>query len=202
MLVPGAPAGRIVRRCRLHIRRDACRPDRPQSSRGVGHHQQHLLAARSLPGADEPGTSRLLFGQWRMAAGPRIDRVDSRSRLRSNQQANSFFAPRTDRRRTAPSAGQYDGARFAQMARCSSSRMADELAGDEPRGKLPIVSRGPAAVARSDVFGGLRRRRGQHRVSSDRPDSHSQTGGARLSPRLGPGARLARFDPVRKTCRS
>ena len=129
MLVRSPFARGRLRRRRLRVRRHAGRADRPQSAHDVGHHEQHLLAARSCirrQTSDEHPGCYLFDGEWKPGReltelihvrgfGPLAKRI-----------VFSHNGPIVDE--ILPPPANRNGSRFLEMARRVPGGLADRAA--------------------------------------------------------------------------
>ena len=144
--------GGVVQRRGHGLRRHAGHHVRPQRAGRLGHHQQHLLAARPLPGADRPGASRLLPVRRPLGAGARAGRRSSRSGAasrcarRSASRATARSWTKSCRRRpeqTGPVSLQWLG---AEQGGWLTALLAMNRAGPSPNSARPC---GPGTCRRS-----------------------------------------------------
>ena len=183
MLVRGPPVRRLVPGGGDGVCRDAGGDVRPQRARRLGLHQQHLLAARPVPGEDRPGPSGLLPVRRPMGAGPYPGGGHSRQGRATGPADDPLFAQRSHRRRRAAAAGAGRRSGVAEVAGRVRGRLADGPARHGPGEVGGGVSRGPATLARADLLRGLRRRGRPHRLPGDRPHSRSaRSGSAAIGP--------------------
>ena len=178
VLVRGPSLRRLVQR-RRHRPTPACpaimfgRNERV----GLGHDQQHLLAARSVPGADRPRAPGLLPVRRPVGARPRAGRGDPRARRATGAKDDPLLAQRSDRRRMLPrpraGPGRYRSGGSARPCGWLTSLLALDRAKS-----VEELREAPRRLARADVEPGVRRRRGPHRLSGRRPDPDPRRAGS------------------------